>query len=286
MKLSGCEKCIMNADSFRLKGAAQPISLSDVDQLAPVQLRLKTYLINLDRAEDRLAFMKEELSRVGLPFERIPAVDGRNLVFPIPEFDAAAYRRCHGRRPNPSEVGCYLSHIECANRLLGSDESHALILEDDVALPADFRALLRASLDAGGAWDILRLSTVNTGRKYSFLEIMPGRSLAIALTREKGSGAYVINRRAAKWMVEKLLPMRLPYDIAYDLEHFAGLRAVFVTPVPVDQFTDFPTQIQQRRHQRRLPWWFRSTVYPYRAWLEVTRFSFRLYILLRFRLMK
>jgi glycosyl transferase family 25 len=233
-----------------------------------------------------MAFMTEELSRAGLLFERIPAVDGRQIALPIPEFDAAAYRRCHGRRPNLAEIGCYISYIECARRLLDSDESHALILEDDVALAADFRSLLHAALNAGQAWDILRLSTVNCGRKYSVLKITPGRSLAVALTREKGSGAYIINRRAATWMVEKLLPMRLPYDIAYDLEHFAGLRAVFVTPVPVDQFTDFPTQIQQRRGQNRLPWWFRFTVYPYRAWFEATRFLFRLYSLLCFRLMK
>ena len=180
MKSSGCEKHIMNADSFRLKGTAHPVNLSDVHQLNPLQLRLKTYLINLDRAEDRLAFMKEELSRVGLSFERIPAVDGRSIAFPIPEFDAAVYRRCHGKRPNPSEVGCYLSHIECARRLLGSGESHALILEDDVALPADFGDLLRASLNEAETWDILRLSTVNTGRKYPFLDITPKRSLAVA----------------------------------------------------------------------------------------------------------
>jgi glycosyl transferase family 25 len=183
-------------------------------------------------------------------------------------------------------VGCYLSHIECARRLLASDGSHALILEDDVALPVDFCDLLRAALNVDERWDILRLSTVNSGRKHVFMKIMPERSLAVALTREKGSGAYVVNRRAAKWMVDLLLPMQLPYDIAYDLEHFAGLRAVFVTPVPVNQFTDFPTQIQQRRRQHRLSWWLRFTVYPYRAWFETTRFLFRLYSLLRFRLMK
>ncbi|WP_414709285.1 glycosyltransferase family 25 protein [Rhizobium sp.] len=281
----------MNAGSLRLNRSANLENLPvenppDMHWSDPVILRLKTYLINLDRAEDRLAFMSEELSRAGLSFERVSAVDGRNIVFPIPEFDAAAYRRCHGRQANPSEVGCYLSHIECAKRFLASSEPHALILEDDLIFPEDFGDLLRASLNAAATWDILRLSTVNTGRKYPFLDITQKRSLAVALTREKGSGAYIINRRAARWMVEKLVPMRLPYDLAYDLEHLAGLRSVFVTPVPVDQLTNFPTQIQQGRRQYRLPWWRRLGIYPYRVWFEATRFLFRAGILLRFRLVK
>ncbi|QND44556.1 glycosyltransferase family 25 protein (plasmid) [Rhizobium lusitanum] len=281
----------MNADSLRLNRSAtlENIALENPPkeiQLDSTGLRLKIYLINLDRAEDRLAFMSEELSRAGLLFERVSAIDGRNIAFPIPEFDAQAYRRCHGRQANPSEVGCYLSHIECARRFLASGEPHALILEDDLTFPEDFGDLLRASLNAAATWDILRLSTVNTGRKYPFVDITPRRSLAVALTREKGSGAYIINRRAARWMVEKLVPMRLPYDIAYDLEHFAGLRAVFVVPAPVDQMTNFPTQIQQGRRQYRLPWWRRLSIYPYRAWFEASRFLFRAGMLLRFRLVK
>ncbi|MGV1760038.1 glycosyltransferase family 25 protein [Rhizobium sp. A22-96] len=281
----------MSASSLRLNRSANVENFPGENSFSmpssgPIALRLKTYLINLDRAEDRLTFMSKGLSRAGLPFERVPAVDGRNITFPIPEFDAEAYRRCHGRRANPSEVGCYLSHIECVRRFLASGEPHALILEDDLVFPEDFGDLLRGALNARATWDILRLSTVNTGRKYPFRAITSKRSLAIALTREKGSGAYVINRRAARWMVEKLMPMKLPFDLAYDLEHFVGLRAVFVNPVPVDQMTGFPTQIQQGHRQYRLPWWRRFSIYPYRAWFEATRFLFRAGILLRFRWMK
>ena len=37
---------------------------------------LSVYLINLDRAVDRLARMTAKCDAVGLPFERVPAVDG------------------------------------------------------------------------------------------------------------------------------------------------------------------------------------------------------------------
>ena len=66
---------------------------------------LSVYLINLDRAVDRLARMTAKCDAVGLPFERVPAVDGSTLSFPHPAFDAWGYRYLHGRRVIPAEVG-------------------------------------------------------------------------------------------------------------------------------------------------------------------------------------
>ncbi|MDE1991571.1 MAG: glycosyltransferase family 25 protein [Rhizobiaceae bacterium] len=239
-------------------------------------LSLKIYLINLDRATERLISMQEKLAAVRLPFERVSAVDGATLIFPNTEFSERAFRLLHGRRRNPAEVGCYLSHIDCAKRLLASKAEFALILEDDLEFPADMEQIVRTAIASKADWDILRLSTVNRGRKYPFAKLTPQRSLAIALTREKGSGAYLINRRAATWFVEELMPMRLPFDLAFDLEHLAGLKAAFVHPVPVRQDIGLPSQIQGKRRSYHLPRWKYPTVQPYRAWLEASRFACRL----------
>jgi glycosyl transferase family 25 len=237
---------------------------------------MRTYLINLDRAADRLSAMQDKLDSMRLPFERVRAVDGRALEFPIPDFREGPYRLLHGRRGNPAEVGCYLSHIECAKRLLASESEFALILEDDLEFPADLKQLLRAAIEANTDWDILRLSTVNHGRKYSFADLTPQRSLAVALTREKGSGAYLLNRRAAAWFIEKLVPMRLPFDLAFDLEYLAGLKAAFVFPVPINQDIGLPSQIQAKRRTYHLRRWRYLIVQPYRTWLEASRFICRL----------
>lgn len=237
---------------------------------------LKVYLINLDRATERLAKMQARLEGLGLPYERVPAVDGRDLTFPMPEFRELSYKLLHGRRRIPAEVGCYLSHLDCARRLLASDASHALILEDDVTFPDDFRDLLDAALARQGGWDILRLSSLNTGPKVPYAPLTKGRSLAVALMREKGAGAYVINRRAAEWFVNGLLPMRLSWDIAFDLEYLHGLRAAFVQPVPVNQRTEKVSQIQSGVKAAKLPRWRYLTVLPYRAFLELSRVVMRL----------
>lgn len=237
---------------------------------------LNVYLINLDRATDRLARMTARLAALPLTFERVPAVEGARLTFPIPQFSEWSYRLLHGRRRMPAEVGCYLSHVDCARRLLASDASHALILEDDVSFPPDFAEVMQAALARQSGWDILRLSTVNRGTKLPYAPLTKTRSLAVALMREKGAGAYVINRRAAKWIVGRLMPMRLAWDIAFDLEYLAGLRAAFVVPVPVSQANEAVSQIQGGVRASKLPRWRYLTVLPYRAFLETSRAVMRL----------
>lgn len=244
-------------------------------ETTPDLTRLAVYLINLDRATARRERMHVVLSATELDYERVSAVDGRTLRFPHADFHAFHYKVLHGRRTIPAEVGCYLSHVACARKLLTCDATHALVLEDDVAFPPNFQQLLRDVLDTHGDWDILRLSTVNSGRKFAYRDLNCGRRLAVALTREKGAGAYIINRAAATWISQRLLPMRLSWDIAFDLEYLAGLRAVFVVPVPVSQREEAESQIQGDVKDAKLPRWRYLTVFPYRTWLEISRVGLR-----------
>lgn len=233
-----------------------------------------TYLINLDRAPQRLAKMDQRLKDIRLPYTRIEATDGRALQFPHPMFSDLSYRFLHGRRRAPAEVGCYYSHITALKRFLESGAEHALILEDDVTFASDFVSVTNAAIARKSEWDILRLSTVNSGRAIPYNRLLGNYCFAIALTREKGAGAYMVNRRAAAWLVRQL-PMRLAYDIMFDLEYFAGLRAVFVKPLPCSQLTGEVTQIQNQGPDFKLPKWRYFTVFPYRAFLEISRVSLR-----------
>ena len=239
------------------------------------QARLAVFLINLDGAAERLAAMQDKLARAGLPFCRIAGINGRALTYPIPEFSERSYRLMHGRRTSPAEVGCYLSHVASARAFLESDADLALILEDDVSFQADFVDTLDRAAMQRDLWNLLRLTTVNRGRRFPVQALGNGRSLALTLTREKGAGAYVIDRRAAEWITTRLIPMRLAFDIAFDLEYLAGLRACFIHPLPASQASDHPTQIQDTRLAHKLPRWRYGTVLPYRAWLELSRVACR-----------
>jgi glycosyl transferase, family 25 len=244
---------------------------------------LNTYLINLARAPERLAAMQGKLAAIDLDYERVEAVDGATLTFPNPNFSEKSYRFLHKRNRTPAEIGCYFSHIECVRRFLAGNASHALILEDDVSFEPGFKAVLSAALE-DESWDILRLSTVNSGHKFVYRPLGPNHSLAISLTREKGAGAYVINRRAAKWLNEAMMPMRLAYDVAFDIEYLFDLRASFIVPLIAGQMSDAPSQIQSSIWQYRASHWFYLTVFPFRFYLEFWRVMLRGARLIRWKL--
>lgn len=237
---------------------------------------LVTYLINLDRAGDRLAFMDEQLRALGIAYTRFAAVDKLKIDETVAGYDARGYRLLHGRRFHSGEIACYLSHVGCLKAFLATDASHALILEDDGRISPDLPEVLDAALARSDEWDILRLSTVNSGLRIPYRRLVGRYSLALALTREKGAGAYVVSRRCAEVFLQRLMPIRVAWDIAFDLEYRLGLRSVFVEPVPVDQNTRMPTQIQLSRADAvKLPWTRYLTVFPFRAMVETQRFAIR-----------
>jgi len=245
--------------------------------------KICAYLINMDGAEERLRKSDEELRNAGINYKRMPAVNGNEISFPIKEFSEISYKVLHGRRTVPPEVGCYLSHINCMNDFLESSMDYAIIFEDDITIMPEFKKILSQSIAHGNHWDILRLTTVNSGPKFKAIEIGDGHNLSISLSREKGAGGYVVNRNAAAW-IASLLPMRLAYDIAFDLEFFRGRKAMFIDPPIASQRTAAETQIQINIRSYKLPRYRYLTVLPYRAFLEAARVFIRGGRLLKYKL--
>ncbi len=195
--------------------------------------RLHTWVINLDRAPERLARVSAQLETIGMHWTRLAAVDARELR---PEqaaaLDEAAYRRKHGMAPALGELGCYLSHIEVMRALMASSHEFALVLEDDVMLLPSLPAVLEGLVKCRTRWDVAKLSAVHSGTPVPYLQVAPGHSLAVMLSRCTGSSAYVLNRHAARAYLAGLLPMSLPYDHVFDQSWRFGFKFRLVTPTP------------------------------------------------------
>jgi glycosyl transferase family 25 len=105
------------------------------------------------------------------------------------------------------------------------------------------------------------------------------------LTREKGAGGYLVDRYAAVQMLKHLLPMRLAWDIAFDLEWLVGFKTLGVFPMPVSQQSHFETQIQQDLYEIKIKGLLKYfTVIPFRTLLEVSRLIYRLARLLKLKM--
>ena len=246
---------------------------------------LQTWVINLDRAPERLARVSAQLQHLQLPFTRLAAVDARALS---PEqraaLDEPAYRRKHGMNPVLGELGCYLSHVAVMRAFLASKAEFALVLEDDVLLHDSLPAVLQGLMHNADRWDVAKLSAVHGGTPVPYLQVAPGRQLAVMLSKCTGASAYVVNRRAAQTYANRLLPMSLPFDQVCDQGWRFGFKFRLVTPTPCghdDQIAS--TMGYASQPNRKFHWTKRLSAYAYRLGNELRRLHYGLAEALRER---
>jgi len=106
---------------------------------------LPVFLINLDGSNDRLNAATAALKAQGSAFQRHAAFDGRTKALTdIAQYDATATRRVMGRGLTGGEVGCFISHVEAAQRFVQTNAPFGLVLEDDMQPTPQALALTRA----------------------------------------------------------------------------------------------------------------------------------------------
>ncbi|NDV86921.1 glycosyl transferase [Aurantimonas aggregata] len=195
-------------------------------------MKIAYYVINLDRSPDRLAAISADAASSGLTLERVPAVDGAAASVETRRrvLDEAGFRRLHGKVPMDGEYGCYASHLDAFDSFLSGDADAAVIFEDDVRPTADFVPVVEA-IAAVDDWDLVKLMHHRMPALRSRRRLPGGRVLGLAWFGPTGSSAcYLINRRAATILRDKLVPMRLPYDVALERGWALGLRIRHVRP--------------------------------------------------------
>lgn len=236
------------------------------------------FVINLRRAPDRLQRVSTVLAGIGLPFERIEAVDGAQLDPSIYLAMTAASVRAHFLRLTPGELGCYLSHVRVLEAMVERQIPVALILEDDAEIIGNLAAQLQAVLAEGYRMpDVVKLS--GTRLVGETLCILGDRS---RMLRSRSAPATTV---AAVWTLkgaQKFLatatPPRWPVDIA--LKHWweCDLLVSWLSPPSVRPSLG-PSTIGRRQTTgvwsslRRLG--YRLTFAMQREWWYLTRYGVR-----------
>jgi glycosyl transferase family 25 len=191
------------------------------------------YVINLDRDAERLASIRDNLAKLGLGFERLPAVIGKE----VPEWeklvDLSAYAwRNRLDMPRAGEVGCYLSHLKAMETFLQTDAPWCVILEDDVEVLPTCADVLQ-SLAERDDWDLVKLFHFHSGMPVKKRALGADHHLVAHLTCTTSSAAYVVNRRAAETLLKSMRPITEQVDHALDRPWETGLRTRGIRPMPV-----------------------------------------------------
>ena len=212
---------------------------------------IPTYIINLKGATERLAYVTKQLDQLNIPWERIDAVFGDQLPHPIPDYDEPKWEKCTGKMTNVRHLGCYFSHIQTCRTFLETDRPYALVLEDDATIDPKIEAIIDGAFEYAEHWDLLRLSSFREGKFLVFGKLTDGFQIGYNTNILKNTAAYVINRKAAKLCIEKMLPAYLPIDIALDRDWEYGFKAACAIPFPVTQRKEIESQIPRGKKIKR-----------------------------------
>ncbi|WP_039058833.1 glycosyltransferase family 25 protein [Enterobacter sp. Bisph1] len=188
---------------------------------------MKAYIINLESAEDRRESMESQVKNSGLRYEFIPAVDGRIL----PAGLLSILRKEHSYAVTPGEIGCSLSHLTVYKALTDSDDDCALVLEDDIFLPDDISQFIKEIENTipKNTPCVYLLSHVNHYNDKTIFNLSNGHAVH-EVYNAAFSHAYIINKPAARLLLDKLFPVWCVADQWQTFIEFGFIRLFGVIP--------------------------------------------------------
>jgi glycosyl transferase, family 25 len=204
------------------------------------------YVINLVRSPDRRKHITAELGRTGVSYQVIEGVDGRDLDLDNPAMVAPSLLTTY---QFPEGVaGCSLSHLRVYQAMLADGLDNALVIEDDVILPADLGSLVDAVADHLTEAEVALLNYDYTRRMSleGSLSLPSSRLLTLPLDvrQPKSTGAYMITRKACERMNEWMPPVQAPAD-SWGFFYQQGLldRVRCIFPMAVSKSPEFASVI-------------------------------------------
>jgi glycosyl transferase family 25 len=189
-------------------------------------IMIRSYLINLDKDTDRLAFVQDNFSRCGVEFERIAAVDGR--LFSDEDYQAFMVARPRGGKIwMRGQMGCFLSHYAAWAKIAEGDGRFGAVFEDDIHISPDLKQLLSDDSWLPDSVDIVRLDTSTTRVRMSSRPVLThaGRKLYEMQSTSWCAGGYLLNKRCAQQLLALPTAAHQPSDaLLYSLEESAIAR--------------------------------------------------------------
>lgn len=176
------------------------------------------WVINLPTNADRYQRMSDQLERIGLPWKRFDAINGKEKYDElIAGADPDAYAKNMGSPIIPGKLGVYASHKAVWQDFLDSSYDYALIFEDDVIFHEDFLDALNVAYKESEFWDVVRFNCVRAKIPVSQRKI--GKwSFNAYVGPFTGNAAYLITKNTAAKLLVSVGPQTRALD--HELNRF------------------------------------------------------------------
>ncbi len=206
---------------------------------------MPVYVISLQRDLKKRAHISQQLNSLGIPFEIVNAVDGKELdLSQIKERLKDDMLKYRGYELTRGEIGCYLSHYNLWQKIIAEKIPYALILEDDAILADDVGEIINALPNVDWCWDIVRLSATRKRKINRILQsIGKDRFLVRYRSPAEGTVAYIITLSGAKILQQHCQIINYPIDVLYEQWWKTGIQFFAIHPSPVDFLCDEPSDV-------------------------------------------
>lgn len=124
-----------------------------------MQKSYKVFVINLDRSADRWANMHAQLEKLGMPYERFAATDGKSCsdAFLSSYYSAILNKKHYFVGLSCGEIACYISHLNVCQKIVDLNLDYGIVLEDDIELSPLFYAVPFALNAIEHKWNYIKL---------------------------------------------------------------------------------------------------------------------------------
>ncbi len=209
---------------------------------------MHAYVVNLARSRDRRKYITAELKKTDVDYEIVTAIDGRELdLSDTSMFEPSFVARTAG---SAGSAGAALSHLSVYKKIIADGLDAALVLEDDVRLPADLGRIAGAVAAQLSGAEVALLSVdspdpVQLSRDGAVP--LPGSrllALPVDAVQPRSAGAYVITREACERLLKASPPIRIQADMWWFFYREGLLdRIRCVAPLPVLKNPNFVSTI-------------------------------------------
>ncbi|MEO2281611.1 glycosyltransferase family 25 protein [Pseudoalteromonas pernae] len=194
-------------------------------------MRLVTYVINLERSQDRLARIANNLNALNLEFEVIPAIDGANLLpEQLAQYDHVRNQKKYYKPLNEGEIGCVLSHKKALKTFLSSEYDVLLLLEDDAYLSQHVHEVIN-SVIAKPHWDTIKFYSGKKAKKVlKSVPITASHSICCPKKVPNSMLAQLVTRKGAEKILMMYENFYMPADISLQAWWQTDLNVLMCQP--------------------------------------------------------
>jgi GR25 family glycosyltransferase involved in LPS biosynthesis len=171
------------------------------------------FVINLDRAQDRMAAIQKQLDVAGITYVRVSAIDGATMApDSAAALSGARIGTPQGRALEPGEAACYASHLMVLRYVVAEGLPDACIVEDNIELVGDLRSALIGLRKLNPIRAVVKLEGLRDGRRNHGVVIhrIAGADLVAPLRTTVGAAAYYVSASGARALLKLCREMTAP----------------------------------------------------------------------------